>query len=468
MFYKDGLAIRDEYGRQCIFKGVNICIKKDHFNYFVYRMEKQFDKMFAEYVENGINIIRLGFNWSALEPEKNCFDERAFGFLKKFVSTAQDNNIYVLLDVHQDLYCSKFRFGDGAPSWVTKDYPHKKPVAIWAEGYFYFKDVQRAFNDFWRNKNNVQTDFSEFWDKIVLEFKGFDNVIGYDFLNEPMITDYSNKIFCRIASNGLKEGTNEEFCAENYFKNGRERRGFIRMFFAFMYRVKKHGGLKKFLNKLDSYEAFGNAVNGLEKYTEGFNREYYQPFVDSMANKIDDDKLAFFEHNYYSNLGIPFEIQIKDNYIYSPHAYDLFIDSPLYNDYSSNSRIKYIIDSIRKNQLKMNVPVVMGEWGGSAHNGHKWVEHIDYIYSQFEKYQWSSIYWNYLIHDKKFTSVINRPYPCAVCGNIVEYSTDSNGRSFRLEYDCEENRAPTVIYVPNKGYLEFENKIGRNIITLNY
>ena len=96
MFYKDGLAIRDEYGRQCIFKGVNVCIKKDHFNYFVYRMEKKFDKMFAEYVENGINIIRLGFNWSALEPEKNCFDERAFGFLKKFVSTAQDNNIYVL------------------------------------------------------------------------------------------------------------------------------------------------------------------------------------------------------------------------------------------------------------------------------------------------------------------------------------------------------------------------------------
>ena len=183
MFCKDGLAIRDEFGRQRIFKGVNICIKKDKFNYFVYKLEKRFDKTFAEYVENGINVIRLGFNWSALEPEKNCFDERAFEFLKKFVSTAQENNIYVLLDVHQDLYCSKFGFGDGAPSWVTKDYPRKRPVAIWAEGYFYFKDVQRAFNDFWRNKNNVQTDFSEFWDKLVLEFKDFDNVIGYDFLN---------------------------------------------------------------------------------------------------------------------------------------------------------------------------------------------------------------------------------------------------------------------------------------------
>lgn len=468
MFCKDGLAIRDEHGRQRIFKGVNICIKKDKFNYFVYKLEKRFDKTFAEYVENGINIIRLGFNWSALEPEKNCFDEPPFEFLKKFVSTAQENNIYVLLDVHQDLYCSKFGFGDGAPSWVTKDYPRKRPVAIWAEGYFYFKDVQRAFNDFWRNKNNVQTDFSEFWDKLVLEFKGYDNVIGYDFLNEPMITDYSNKIFCRIASNGLKEGSNEEFCAENYFKNGRERRGFIRMFFTFMHRVNKHGGLKKFLNKLDSYEAFGNAVKGLEKYTEGFNREYYHPFVDSMADKIDDDKLAFFEHNYYSNLGIPFEIQTKDNYIYSPHAYDLFIDSPLYNDYSSNARIKYIIDSIRKNQLKMNVPVVMGKWGGSAQNGHKWVEHIDYIYSLFEKYQWSSIYWNYRIHDKKFTSVINRPYPCAVCGDIVEYSTDSNSRSFRLEYNCKENTAPTVVFVPNRGYVEFENKVGNNVINLNY
>ena len=51
---------------------------------------------------------------------------------------------------------------------------------------------------------------------------------------------------------------------------------------------------------------------------------------------------------------------------------------------------------------------------------------------------------------------------------ICYKETDSNGRSFRLEYDCQENRAPTVIYVPNKGYLEFENKIGRNIITLNY
>lgn len=70
MFCKDGLAIRDEHGRQRIFKGVNICIKKDKFNYFVYKLEKQFDKTFAEYVENGINIIRLGFNWSALEPEK--------------------------------------------------------------------------------------------------------------------------------------------------------------------------------------------------------------------------------------------------------------------------------------------------------------------------------------------------------------------------------------------------------------
>ena len=240
------------------------------------------------------------------------------------------------------------------------------------------------------------------------------------------------------------------------------------MFFAFMHRVNKHGGLKKFLNKLDSYETFGNAVKGLEKYTEGFNREYYQLFVDSMADKIADEKLAFFEHNYYSNLGIPFEIQTKDNYIYSPHAYDLFIDSPLYNDYSSNARIKYIIDSIRKNQLKMNVPVVMGEWGGSAQNGHKWVEHIDYIYSQFEKYQWSSIYWNYRIHDKKFTSVINRPYPCAVCGDIVEYSTDSNSRSFRLEYNCKENTAPTVVFVPNRGYVEFENKVGKNVINLNY
>ena len=57
-------------------------------------------------------------------------------------------------------------------------------------------------------------------------------------------------------------------------------------------------------------------------------------------------------------------IEPPDNSIYSPHVYDLFIDSPLYNKYSSNERVRYIFDNVRKNQLNMNVPVVMGEWGG--------------------------------------------------------------------------------------------------------
>ena len=475
MLRKDNLAIRDEYGRQLIFKGVNHCIKTDSLNRLGYRKFKslnkiidEYDKTLDKYVEQGVNIIRLGFNWAVLEPKRNCFDESAFEFLKKHIELAQQHGIYILLDLHQDLFCSKFRFGDGAPKWAVEDYPRKRPIAIWAEGYFYFKDVQRAFNDFWRNKDNMQSDFSALWDKIIQEFKDFDNIIGYDFLNEPMITDHSNEVFCRLINGAVKEGLNENFCAESYFKNGRERRGFINMVFAFMHKVQKNGGIKKLLTSLDSYQAFENAVTGLEAYTEEFNRRYYQPFIDSMSEKIDDGRLSFFEHNYYSNLGIPFEIEVKDNYIYSPHAYDLFIDSHLYNNYSSNDRIKYIIDSIRKNQLKMNVPVVMGEWGGTAHNGHKWVEHIDYIYSLFEQNQWSSLYWNYKPDDEKFTCVINRPYPCAVCGDIIKYSSDSKSRHFILEYDCKQDTAPTVIFIPNKGYTEFENKIGKNIIEINY
>lgn len=469
MFYPDKMTLRDSYGRQRIFKGINICIKKDRFTYFVYRKARKLDKLFDQYAAQGINMIRLGFNWAALEPRRGQYDQRAFALLKQYVQAAQDRDMYVLLDVHQDLFCSKFRYGDGAPRWVTKAYARKRPIAVWAEGYFYFQDVQRAFNDFWRNKNQVQQDFSRLWDKIIEEFQDYDHVIGYDFLNEPMITDHSNTVFCRLIDQTLAAAVGESFCAQAYFQNGKEKRGFLQLCGAVLKRIQKTGGLHSFLHAIDSASVFGAAVKGLEAYTQAFNRESYQPFMDAMAAKTDGtEKLAFFEHNYYSNLGIPFDLDTQARWVYSPHAYDLFIDSPLYNRFSSNARIRYILDAIRQNQLRMQTPVVMGEWGGSARHGHQWIAHIDYVYSVFEQNQWSCIYWNYKIKDKKFTAVMNRPYPCAVCGEITAYRSDSKTRHFRLDYTCLENTAPTVVYVPGKGYLEYDNQVGNNVIELDY
>ena len=101
----------------------------------------------------------------------------------------------------------------------------------------------------------------------------------------------------------------------------------------------------------------------------------------------------------------------------------------------------------------MNVPVVMGEWGGLCPKKTDWFSHIDFVYSLIEQNQWSSIYWNYYFENDEFVRLMNRPYPIAVCGDIISYRTDSNERKFFMEYKVSDDYvlAETQIYVPNKG-----------------
>ena len=64
--------------------------------------------------------------------------------------------MYVLLDMHQDLYVPKFN-GDGAPEWATYDdgLPVKQQNP-WALTYLQ-PGVMRAFDNFWNNKYELQT-----------------------------------------------------------------------------------------------------------------------------------------------------------------------------------------------------------------------------------------------------------------------------------------------------------------------
>ena len=131
-----------------------------------------------------------------------------------------------------------------------------------------------------------------------------------------------------------------------------------------------------------------------------------------------------------------------------PTSTDLFIDSPLYNEYSSNERVRYIFDNVRKNQLNMNVPVVMGEWGGLCPKKTDWFSHIDFVYSLIEQNQWSSIYWNYYFENDEFVRLMNRPYPIAVCGDIISYRTD-----LREENSLWNIRFLMIMFLPKLKYM---------------
>ncbi len=465
--YTDGLKLRDEYGRQRIFRGENICIKEAKLS--PAKLQKQLNIKFNKLHKAGFNIIRLGITWALIEPEENKYNQEIIDVLHGFVKRCEKTGVYVMPDMHQDLYSKRF-YGDGMPAWaIDKKIKPKRFMAIWAEGYFYMDSVQQGFYDFWHNINHVQDKFIKMWKHFADCFADCDNVIGYDYLNEPYVESKGRKIFTSFVQNLVENIYSVKTDLSRHYEGKNDRQGFFSMVGEVSKIVLKHNGPLKMLEKMDDYTVFANAINGLEQYTTDFNKNYYQPFIDKCNKEISKGRLSFFEHNYYSNLGIKFSMDTEKNYVYSPHAYDLFVDSLLYNKYSSDNRIRFITDEIRKNQIEMNVPVLFGEWGCGA-DGNKWIDHIEYVMDIMEKHQWSNIYWNYRHENRDFCNRINRPYPIAVCGDITEYKTDSKNRTFTMtfvQYERLKN-IDNIIYIPRKGLYRFKANPGKNKIKVKY
>lgn len=470
-FHCDNTVIRDEQGRQRLFRGINICLKNEKHKDKAVLHKILDDDNFDVLNENGVNIIRLGLTWELLEPEENRFSSEITDVYKQFVQKCREHGIYVFLDMHQDLFSVHccYPHGDGAPKWVLPDgIKSKKPFAIWAEGYFYMDSVQKAFHDFWNNKNSIQEKYVKVWKRFAAEFEEFDNVIGFDYMNEPFIDKNGRKVFLNLVENVIKISLGKKLNLGSNFEHNSDRIGFLKSVFQIAFTVKNLKNLKTLKEVMDSKSNFAKVLNGFEKYTADFNSNYYNPFFDKMSREVNTyGKLNLFEHNYYSNLGIPFEISCDSQSVYSPHAYDVFVDSPLYNRYSSNARVEHILDTVRKNQLKMNVPVIFGEWGGGA-KGTEWVKHIDFIMNQFEKYQWSSTYWGFNKKKIEFLKIFNRPYPVAVNGDIIKIETDSEKRIFNLIWKQYNMNSKTLVYVPDKGTVEYTGTVGENKIRLSY
>lgn len=469
-FYRDGSVIRDEYGRERIFRGVNVCIKAHKLA--SRQIKSEFNECLNGIEKIGANIVRLGITWALVEPSEGEYDLEIIEIYKRFIKKCEKQGIYVILDMHQDLFSHRF-YGDGAPSWVIDSgIKGKKYLAIWAEGYFYMDSVQQAFCDFWTNRNHIQDKFIRMWKFFSNEFKDCKNIIGLDYFNEPYIHRNGRTVFLELLKNifNIVYGKDVEFC--RYYR-GSDRLGFIKTVVKAAGIIRTPKRLKHLLSAMDSYDNFKQAISGLEKYTCEFNEKYYQDFFDKVSDEAGiDGRFSLFEHNYYSNLGIPFEIETKSDSIYSPHAYDIFIDSALYDKYSSNERIRLIIDRITENQKKMNVPVIFGEWGGSAPSGSRWIKHIEYAESLLEQRHWSNIYWAFNYRNNRLVDALNVPYPVAVCGDIIEMKTDRETKIFKLSWrqdkDFDNTEVKTEVYIPQSGIVGFDSHPGINEITVEY
>lgn len=444
--YAKGKCLVDEYGRERIFSGVNAVDKSDY-SEGVQKYPSLDEGVIKKFAEAGFNLLRLGFTWAKIEPQPGKYNDEYIDSVSEIIDLCEKYNIYVFLDMHQDLF-SPVTNGDGAPKWATLlDGIKVKPTRfVWAEGYFWGKACHRAFDNFWSNKQvngkGLQDWFADCWSYVVERLGDKTPVIGFDMLNEPFPGKSGGKCFRKIVT-----GATKTILFSKNVKRGK-----------LIKDVLSKDRVEKVLNHI-TFPVLHQATSGADKIIEDFDKNSYAPFlrkVSTAIRKKSPDKLLFLDNSYYSNLGIPYsappiEIDGKRDpqQVFGPHAYDFMVDTPTYK-FASDNRVKGMFDEHKKSQDRLNMPVIVGEWGGFGGDGDDtWLKHIVFLLNLFDSNKWSNTYWQYMssFFDSPLMRVFIRPYPQAVTGEIESYNYDYDNKIFTLTFDSNAD-GESVICAP--------------------
>lgn len=143
----------------------------------------------------GFNMVRLTLFWEAIEPEPYLYDRSYLDRISQMVEQASRRGIYVLLDMHQDLY-SRYLQGDGAPHWALP--PGVDPEdndgyggQFWGTAYTLSRDVRACFTYFFRSVD-LRKHYLNAWRKVAGRTRENPLILGYDLMNEPSCGDISN------------------------------------------------------------------------------------------------------------------------------------------------------------------------------------------------------------------------------------------------------------------------------------
>lgn len=183
----EGSWILDEQNRVVILRGPQIIERNAP--YISFHTEEDYDRL----LEWGFNAIRFGIFWAAVEPAPDFYDENFLLQLDERVRWAKKRGIYVILDMHQDLYSEKYS-GDGAPLWACLDdnIPFK-PLKPWFLNYFH-PAVIKAFDNLWNNTDGIQEHFIRMWTYVAARYAKEPAIAGYDLFNEP----YLGSLFLKL------------------------------------------------------------------------------------------------------------------------------------------------------------------------------------------------------------------------------------------------------------------------------
>ena len=366
----------------------------------------------------GFDFVRLLVFWDALEPQPGAIDSGYLDRVAERVAWLGAQGISVLLDMHQDVYASKFCC-DGAPAWaIVDDGQPFQLQSLWSANYLQPAPT-RAFDHFWDADGShpeLQQHYLEALGALAQRFAQDPNVVGYDVINEPFPGsdfDVTEALFRRTPDDG---GTSK---------------------------------------------AFDEALLGT----------FYQNAIQSVR-AVDTDHYVFFEPRYAApaNGSPSFLPKLTDprngepHLVFAPHLYSTTVEAS--NAYGSDDPTISMWEAARTaERTALGVPIVMGEWGLAWSNTNA-AAFVDQLVAMADHAGVGWCYWSadpsdasgWALEDANgnenpIADHVVLPYARRIAGDALAWSFDPAASVFDVSYaDRAGTTGPTEVFIPARKY----------------
>lgn len=386
-----GLEFHDAAGKPLLLHGVSIANKSQQQGYTA-----GIDRSDMAAIRSwGMNCIRLAIFWDGIEPQPGKIDRAYLERVRQIVDWAKAEGLYVLVDMHQDLYSVKY--SDGAPAWATLDEgkPHVSG-AVWSDSYYASEAVQSALDHFWANSpapdgKPLQEHYAGAWRAVAEMFKDEPAVLGYDLMNEP----FPGADAARTMQATMQRLA--ELLAAKKVANAPDPQTLGGM-------EATPEGRRQITKWLDDIELYKGMLEGPAPIMQEFDRQRLMPMYQRVLKAIrsvDRDHLLFFEPAMSANMGIRTAItpltdeagRRDPQQAYAPHGYDIVVDTSS-QDLNSHARIELIFQRHGEVSRKYSLPMLVGEWGAFQPEEQS-VGVARFTVSQFDALACGDIYWAY-------------------------------------------------------------------------
>lgn len=432
----------DEFSRTRVFHGVNAVYKIPPWHPQVDGFDPS-NSLSAEDAVTlkrwGFNVVRLGVMWPGVEPGvRGQYNATYLDQIETIVTNLAKQDIFVILDFHQDLWHRKF-CGEGVPDYVYElciasepagTAPFPQPAVngsypLDSNGdptleaclsrmfatYYLSAEVGAGFQCLYDNRHGLWDALAGYWVAVAQRFAAFPSVLGYELINEPWAGD-----------------------------------------------------------------VFASPRNLLPQYAEkAFLQPLYQ-HLHTAIREVDAEKILFFEGltiDYWASgfTAGPGGAAFNDRQALAYHVYCPASNASSAVILACNALDNYFFAHRASDAQRLGTAMLMTEFG-AAEDVRGDLSVLEAVAAQADRYKQSWMYWQFKYFQDITTctpqgeslygedgqpvphklAILSRTYPQAVAGALASYEYSVHNGDFKMDYapmSAPEGvpQQPTVIFV---------------------